>query len=1001
MLKTYYIKTVFITSIVLISFTTLAQLPSWSFDILGKEKKPEKYEEKLLASEKTETKKFGLGRRFLQNTVSHYNFFFNANESLKAILERAKLSQKDDYSKLLPFYSFSLDNTASQKTQLDSIIYRATAGILLHDLRTEWVDNFYLLMGKAYFLRKDFDSAGLTFQFVNYNLFPRKRKNDDADRIVGTNEVQSGVGAVSIANKENNKFINKVLTRPPSRNDALIWLTRNFIEQNELGDAAGLISILTTDPNLPKRLQNDLQETTAYWFYVQNMYDSSAIHLEKALTNADTKEDKSRWEFLLAQMFEISGKYEQATDYYEKVSKHTNNLELDIYARLNSAKMLRANPNPKDLDNSISRLLIMARKDKFEAYRDLLYYSAGQLTLQKPDTVAAIELFKKSIANNLNATLYREKSFLQLASVAFAQSDYKNARDYYDSLGTNIKGLDIDSTIFEERKEILARLVPKVLIIEQEDSLQKLASLPASEREKIVKALLKKYRKENGLKEDTEFNGVDPINFANNKNDPPDLFKPNGGNSGQWYFYNASQRGKGFNEFKQKWGKRTNIDNWRRRSATASSTPRNGGNPGNSGGNDDPNAPLKEETKSDSKREIDYSFEGLMGNIPLTKEKMDSSNFLVSKNILAIAQIFQNELQDYNQAIKYYKEFVDRFPQDEKISEVYAGLSFCYSKLGNKTQADFYKNILKTRFADSKATKMLNNPTSQKIDAKNPEANARYENIYNLFLEGKFEEALAAKVNADSSFGKNYWSPQLLYIESVYYIREKKDSNAIATLKNIVSLYPTSALKPKAVTLIDVLGRRASIEKYLTELEVKRVEEEQVIIADNNMPAKVIAPASIKPIIAKSPAVVLPKRVISDSIKVPDVYINKSFVLNPNAAHKVVMILDKVDGVYVGEAKNAFTRFNKQSMSTINVTITKDAIDAQNALLVFATFDNAEAALKYFDIIKKAAPNEISWLQPSKYSFIIISDTNLELLKTNKDITSYKELLKANFGAKF
>ena len=144
MLKIHYIKPVFIICLLFISFTNLAQLPSWSFNILGKEKKPDQYEEKLLASEKTESKKFGLARRFLQNTVSHYNFFFNADESFKAILERAKLSQKDDYSKLLPFYSFSLDNTASQKTELDSIIYRCTAGILLHDLRTEWVDNFYV-----------------------------------------------------------------------------------------------------------------------------------------------------------------------------------------------------------------------------------------------------------------------------------------------------------------------------------------------------------------------------------------------------------------------------------------------------------------------------------------------------------------------------------------------------------------------------------------------------------------------------------------------------------------------------------------------------------------------------------------------------------------------------------------------------------------------------------------------------------------------------------------
>lgn len=164
--------------------------PTWTLDPFGKEKKPEKYEEKKLGSEKTGEKKFKGVRKFLQNNTSHYNFYFNANNRLNLVIERAKLSNKDDYAKMLSFYPYSLENTASQKTDLDSVIYKSTAGILLHDLRSEWVDNFYLLIGKSYFLKKDFDSAALTFQFINYNLFPRKKTDDDYNKIVGSTKVK-------------------------------------------------------------------------------------------------------------------------------------------------------------------------------------------------------------------------------------------------------------------------------------------------------------------------------------------------------------------------------------------------------------------------------------------------------------------------------------------------------------------------------------------------------------------------------------------------------------------------------------------------------------------------------------------------------------------------------------------------------------------------------------------------------------------------------------------
>jgi tetratricopeptide (TPR) repeat protein len=980
-------------------FVTISSVyaqPAWTFDPFGKEKKPEKYEEKLLPSEKTATKKFGLIRRFLQNTTSHYNFFFNANAKINSIIERAKISNKDDYAKLLSFYPYSLDNTASQKADLDSVIYKCTAGILLHDLRTEWVDNFYLIIGKSYFLRKDFDSAALTFQFINYNLFPRKKKDDDEDKVVGSNSSGSGIGSVSIADKEKRTFMQKVFTRPPSRNEALIWQVRTFINQNELGDAAGLISILQNDPNLPKRLQNDLHEVTSYWFFVQNNYDSAAVHLENALSNADTKEDKSRWQFLLAQMYEQVGSYDKATDYYAKAAKSTSDVVMDIYAKLNSAKMMRNTNNTKELDNSITKLLQMARKDRFEAFRDIIYYSAAQLTVFKTDTTGGINLYKKSIEKNTNSPVYKDKAFLQLANLAFVQGRYNDARSFYDSVNVAVKEGDVDSATVVQRKEVLGRLAPRMMAIETQDSIQRIAALPVAEREAFVKKLAKKYRKENGLKEE-EVTIDEPITFASKNNVVKDLF-PTNSTGAQWYFYNTSLRAKGFNDFKNKWGKRTNNDNWRRKSSTATITTTKA--PKFS--NNDPDAPEGTgEEEIVPEKEVDYSYAGLMGNLPLTKELIDSSNNIIAKNLYEAAQIFQNELQDYTQAIKLYENFVSRFSKDSLLPDVYFGLSFCYGKIGNTVKADFYKNLLKSNFGNSDAAKMAANPNSgKKASAKNPEITAKYEGIYNLFIEGKFSEALAAKKKADSVYSNTYWNPQLLYIEAVYHVKERNDSLAINTLKNIVTLYPNSSLKEKANTLIEVLGRRAAIEKYLTELEVTRIPEEQIIFANDKPVIKVIAPTT-KPEVVKVVTPNIPKIVVSDTIKKPEIYVNKSFTLQPDKPQFVAMVLDKVDGVYVNEAKNALERFNKESMATINVAIKKDTISVEKSMLLFYSFENAVEAMKYFDRIKKAAPSELSWLQASKYSFIIISDENLKILKLNKDLSSYKDLLNKNFGNKF
>src|SRR5687768_14479168 len=92
-------------------------------------KKSEEYEDRVLKSERSGQGKFRQPKRFIQNTVTHYNYFFNANNKLNEVLERAKTSFRDDYSKLLPFYNYSLDETARDSIQLDSIVYKASTGI--------------------------------------------------------------------------------------------------------------------------------------------------------------------------------------------------------------------------------------------------------------------------------------------------------------------------------------------------------------------------------------------------------------------------------------------------------------------------------------------------------------------------------------------------------------------------------------------------------------------------------------------------------------------------------------------------------------------------------------------------------------------------------------------------------------------------------------------------------------------------------------------------------
>ncbi|MFY7963847.1 MAG: hypothetical protein ACOVO1_03025, partial [Chitinophagaceae bacterium] len=231
--------------------------PGTTIDL--EKQKPDKYKEKLLKSEKTEEKKIKPIKRFFGNTVSHYNYFFNANNRLNEVIEKAKEAYVDDYSKFLSFYNYSLNTTAADK-DIDSIIYKCNAGILLHDLRSDWVDDLYMILGKAYLYRKNFDSAYYVFQYLNYIYAP---KDDGYDIPMGSNASNED-GVFTIATNEKKRpFINKLILRKPlERNGAFIWIVRNYLEAKKLNEASGLLAILRNDPIFPKRLQTNLDEAT-------------------------------------------------------------------------------------------------------------------------------------------------------------------------------------------------------------------------------------------------------------------------------------------------------------------------------------------------------------------------------------------------------------------------------------------------------------------------------------------------------------------------------------------------------------------------------------------------------------------------------------------------------------------------------------------------------------------------------------------------------------------
>jgi len=941
--------------------------------------KPKEYEDQQLRSEKSEDKKFTLLRRFIQNTTTHYNYYFNANNKLNAVLDRAKQSFKDDYSQLLPFYNYTLDATAGDSIQLDSLTYKSSTAIALHDLRNDWVDNMYLLWGASYYLQKKFDSAYLMFQFINYAFSPKEK--DGTLKTIGSG--RDGNSAYSISTKEKNSLPRRIFTEPPSRNNAFIWQIRNSLAQDDMAEAASLIVTLKNDPNFPKRLKNDLHEVQAFWFYKQNMWDSAAVHLKQALSNATNAQEKARWEFLVAQLFEMSKNYSEAEKYYSKVSQHTTDLILDIYARLFKVRVNR-DGGDNTIDKNVAQLLKMSKQGRYEEYRDIIYYMAGRMQLEGNNIDAALPLLLKSTKFSSNDPSQRNKAFLEVATIYYSRKEYRKAAAFYDSLNFSDPTLKNPDEL-KSRQLILNKLASQLEVIDRQDSLLRIASMPEDARKDYVKKLVKELRKSQGIK------GEDPSSSPFNNAPPPSLFQSEG-QKGEWYFYNKESKTRGLAAFKSRWGNRPNIDNWRRSSAIAGYIAAGNLNNQQQTGNN-------QQGISGSTPEI--SFDRMYANLPLTETQVAQAKDSISQALFASGKIYIQDLEECNQGIETLETLRSRFPMFKQMDEVLFNLYYCYQKNGESAKAAEMKKLMETNFSSSNFTTIVTTGKDPLAKGDHSEATRVYEKIYDEFIEGNFEAAIADKKNADSLYGKNFWTPQLMYIEAVYYIKQRKDSTAHSILSDLISTFDGTPLAVKATNLRSVLARRSQIEEELKNLVVTRNEDTTASKTPDvywvNVPQpKPDTTQKLNP--GKQPT---PDNNKNNNNQKPDVPTG-NYTFNESDAHFVILVLNKIDPVYVNESKNAFARYNRDNYYNKPMNAVLSELDADYKLLLISPFKNATEALDYVEKTKPKASSEIvPWMKAGKYSFIIATEKNLNILTASKDLELYKTFLNQHFPGKF
>ena len=103
---------------------------------------------------------------FMQNLTAKYNGYFNASVLMKEANVKLAAQHVDNYSKILDIYPEAVvENPKSVAPDLDKAIEKIAAVATYHR-SSDWTDDCYLLLGKAQYLKHEYDNAQETFEYL-------------------------------------------------------------------------------------------------------------------------------------------------------------------------------------------------------------------------------------------------------------------------------------------------------------------------------------------------------------------------------------------------------------------------------------------------------------------------------------------------------------------------------------------------------------------------------------------------------------------------------------------------------------------------------------------------------------------------------------------------------------------------------------------------------------------------------------------------------------------
>ena len=721
------------------------------------------------------------GTRWYHSFNTRYNVYFNGNEAYKEALKALQEGYQESYSEMILMFPES--SLPKEKTEtggaFDRAIEKAGKAIKTHSIQTKpekqsgksrdpkyqefmnrteynpFLHNAWMLMGKSQFYNGDFLVAASTFSYIS-RLYA---------------------------------------SQPEISLNAKIWQARSYAELEWFYEAENILTQINND-KLPPKLNNWFSAAYADLLIKQKHYQEAVPYLQIAVKAEKNKRQRARQKYLLGQVYTRLGQNELAYKTFGEVSGASAPYILEFSAKIRQTEVYSGS----DRNKVIKQLNKMSKSSKNKDYLDQVYYAMGNIYMNIPDTVKAIESYEKGVEKSTQSGIDKALNQIRLGDIYFQQRKYLKAQpNYSEALGL-LKKEDEAYPRVSKRSEVLDELVIHFTAVELQDSLQRLSRMSEDERlavvNKIIEELIKKEKEEAEKAEREEYLTKREEERMLNQTLPAggQVQPPSNQKEGSFYFYNAQAVAQGKAYFQKNWGRRKLEDNWRRTNKTnplaewEENSLENEADTTEIGNQDlaENTDELAPELSSDPKDPQFY-----LQQIPVTEEDIAASNLIIIDGLFNMGLIYKDKLEDADLALETFETLNNRFPTNEHKLEAYYQIYLIYWRQNNMAMAELYKSKIRAEFSNSNYAIAMADPDYE-YNLKMTEViqDSLYKATYEAYFNGNIREIRDNYETVSTKYNQSKLMPKFMFLNALSYAQTNDSEKFKELLKEMIEKYP-------------------------------------------------------------------------------------------------------------------------------------------------------------------------------------------------------------------